>query len=83
VDVVILDATMPGKDPIEAMRELASSYPEVKTIVYSGYNQPEFVDRVIDAGAWGSVSKHDNPDCVIRAISEIVRGRVVFPGRGR
>src|SRR5258707_1053730 len=54
-DVVVLDATMPGKDPIAAMRALAATHPEVKTIVYSGYDQQEFIDRVIDAGAWGCI----------------------------
>lgn len=79
--VIILDATMPGKDPLEAVGELAAAFPQAKTIIYSGHDDPGFIDRAIDAGAWGCVSKSDEPHAVIRAIHEVAEGRVVFPGR--
>src|SRR5258705_7049319 len=39
-DVVLLDASMPGRSPFEAMSELATRFPDVKAIVFSGYDDP-------------------------------------------
>jgi two-component system response regulator NreC len=69
--VVILDATMPGKDPFEAMSELATAFPQVPTIIYSGHDDPGFIDRASNAGAWGCVSKREEPDAVTRAVREV------------
>lgn len=74
--VVILDATMPGKDPLEAMSELAAAFPQVRTIIYSGHAGPVFIDRAINAGAWGYVSKRHEPAVIIRAVREVSAGRV-------
>jgi DNA-binding NarL/FixJ family response regulator len=70
-DVVLLDATMPGKSPLVMTTELAAEFPAVRTIIYSGYNDPAFIARAKDAGAWGYVSKNDEPDVILRAVLEV------------
>src|SRR5687767_2661687 len=37
-DVVLLDATMPGQNPFEAMSALARKFPQTRTIIFSGHN---------------------------------------------
>jgi DNA-binding NarL/FixJ family response regulator len=69
--VIILDATMPGKDPLTAMRELAAELPWVRTIIYSGYCDRAFIDRAIAAGAWACVSKSEEPAAITRAVREV------------
>lgn len=69
--VIILDATMPGKDPLEAVGELAAAFPQARTIIYSGHDDRWFIDRAIDAGAWGCVSKSDDPAAVTRAVRKV------------
>jgi len=78
--VVLLDATMPGQDPLLAMTELSREIPGIKTIIYSGHDDPEFIDRAMSAGAWGCISKRDDPDTVLRAVREVAAGRVYWPG---
>ena len=83
-DVLVLDARMPGKDSLTAMTELSPEFSQLKTIFHSGFDDPDFIDLVIDAGAWGFVSKHHDPATLVRAIGEVAAGRIVFPGpRGR
>ena len=82
-DVLVLDARMPGVDPLTAMVALAPEFPELKSIFYSGYDDPDFIERIIDAGAWGFVSKRHESDAVVRAIHSVAAGRVVFPERRR
>ena len=80
-DVLVLDASMPGKDPVTALMESTSEFPAVRTIVYSGYDDRALIERVIDAGAWGFVSKREAPDAVVRAIRAVVAGQIAFPDR--
>lgn len=75
-DVLILDATMPGRDPFTAMRELADRCPGTRTIIYSGYDDADFIDRAIEAGAWRCISKHDEPLAILRAIREVATAPV-------
>jgi len=77
--VILLDATMPGKDPLAAMSELAEKYPEARTIVCSGHDGAAFVQRVKAAGGWGFASKRGEPDSIIDAVREVAGGRFVWP----
>lgn len=77
--VVLLDATMPGKSPLKAMSEIAAELPEVRTIIYSGHDDPVFIDGAKDAGAWGCISKRDDPDTILRAVREVAAGNVWWP----
>lgn len=79
-DVVVLDATMPGEDPLAAMNKLSVKFPLVKTIVYSGHDDEEFVARVKALGGWGYVSKRDEPEVIVRAIRGVAAGKRWFPG---
>ena len=77
VDVVLLDRMMPGKPPLEAVRELAQSAPDCRVIVYSGYDDQETIYAALQAGVWGYVSKHSEPDQVLEAIRKVANGEVV------
>jgi len=80
-DVLVLDARMPGKDPLAAVRDLGPEFPEVRAIFYSGLDDPDFIEQVVDAGAWGFVSKRREADVVLAAIRLVAAGKVVFPER--
>lgn len=41
VDAVVLDMVMPGRDGIEALRELKESFPQVRVVAVSGTEQSE------------------------------------------
>lgn len=83
LDVVILDATMPGKDPLIALREMTAEFPKIRTIIYSGHGDAGFVARAMNAGAWGCVSKSDEPDAILRAVRDVAAGNVCWPGSAR
>jgi NarL family two-component system response regulator LiaR len=75
-DVVVIDLTMPGKDPIVVMREMSKLWPQTRAVAYSGFDDPELVDRVVDAGAWGFVSKHEGVDRILEAVRRVARGEM-------
>jgi len=82
-DVVLLDLTLPGRDPLEVLSEAVEQCPESRIIIYSGFSDPETVQRAIDAGAWGLVDKLEHPRQVIEAIRRVSRGELSYPGGPR
>jgi DNA-binding NarL/FixJ family response regulator len=78
-DVVVVDLTMPGKNPVEAIRDAAVRFPDCRFIAFSGYDDPQTRDEVLGAGACALVSKHDDPT---RLVEEIRRVRGTEPAAG-
>ena len=49
--VVLLDIDMPGRDSMEALEELTAAMPQVKTLIVSGYEGNEFLDRALEVSS--------------------------------
>jgi two-component system, NarL family, response regulator DegU len=73
-DVVLLDIDMPGKDSFEALAELAAQCPDARVIMLSGYVRSDYIDRAVEAGAWGYVSKNENTETILAAIQQVAGG---------
>lgn len=76
--VVVLDVDMPGRPAALVMEDLASSGTGVRVIVFSGYCRREMIERALDAGAWGYVSKNDGEAALFDAITRAMAGEVVL-----
>lgn len=76
--IVLLDVDMPGKDPFVALGELVERCPAVKVVVFSGHVRQELIDRALEAGAWGYVSKNDGEDELLRVIRAVADGEVAL-----
>lgn len=76
--VVLLDIDMPGVDSLHALGDLSAMHPGVRTIIVSGYERDDYLDKAVESGAWGYVSKNDGPDQIITAIREVHAGRFAF-----
>ena len=79
--IVVIDLSMPGQQPLKAIATLAESCPNVRTIAFSGYDDDDTVSAVMDAGAWGLVSKHKNPEAILDAIRMVARGEAIHGSR--
>lgn len=82
-NVVILDAVMPGRNPMEAMAALAAAFPAIRIIILSGHDDADFVERAIHAGAWGCISKRAHPDAILQAVREAASERTRPQARAR
>lgn len=76
--IVLLDLDMPGRDPIETLRDLAREQPDSRAVIFSGHVRRELVDRAIEAGAWGYVSKNDSVRELVSALHAVIAGRLGF-----
>jgi len=73
-DVVVMDMVMPRMSGLEATALIRKLYPDVRVLILSMYDDDEYVQRVIQAGASGYVLKGVAADDLVRAIHEVHRG---------
>jgi DNA-binding NarL/FixJ family response regulator len=80
-DVVVMDINIPDLNGIDAARQMISGSPEVKLLVLSMYSNPEFVDGMLKAGAYGYLLKEDAFEELVRAIQTVADDRIYLcPG---
>jgi two-component system response regulator DesR len=77
-DVVLLDIDMPGKDAFAALEELRDEGLDTRVIMVSGHVRTELIDRAVEAGAWGYVSKGEGAEQIINAIHDVMNGKFVM-----
>jgi DNA-binding NarL/FixJ family response regulator len=71
-DAVILDVEMPVMGGIEAAKIIADKYPEVKILILTMHNETVFINRLLDIGVHGLLSKAAEPKEVEVALDSIV-----------
>jgi two-component system, NarL family, invasion response regulator UvrY len=80
-DVMVLDLSMPGIGGLESIRRICSRDSQAKILVFSVHNEKVFVDRAINAGAKGYITKNCAPGILSAAIQKIADGDVfIEPG---
>ena len=73
-DVVVLDITMPGRDGLEALKELRRERPKLPVLILSIHPEDQFGLRVLRAGAAGYMTKETAPDELVKAIRKVFAG---------
>jgi two-component system response regulator DesR len=77
-DVALLDIEMPGRDGIEAARELAAELPAVRAVVLTTFGRPGFLRRAMEVGAAGFLVKDAPVAELAEAIRAVVAGERVI-----
>ena len=73
-DVVVMDIMMPGMNGIDATRIIRSEHPATRVLVLSMYDDEEYVQRLLAAGASGCMLKRATSDELVRALRDVVAG---------
>ncbi|MDO6507888.1 response regulator transcription factor [Colwellia sp. 4_MG-2023] len=74
-DVVVMDLSMPGIGGLEAIRRLCKHYPNVLILVYSIHDEKVYIERALEAGARGYVSKNSAAEVLAQAVAVIASGK--------
>lgn len=74
VQVVVMDINMPVMDGIEATRQVALRWPQIKVIICSVFDDEENIFAAILAGACGYLIKDEGQAAIREAIVEAVEG---------
>jgi DNA-binding NarL/FixJ family response regulator len=74
VDCLIMDVTMPDFQPIQAIREIRASHPDLKILVVSAYDDDIYVKGLLNAGVDGYHMKDQSLNDLKLAIQKILAG---------
>lgn len=77
-DVVLMDVMMPVMDGIEATRQLITTYPDLKILVLSSFQDDESVQAMLQNGASGYVLKGALLSDLANAIRTVFGGNMVL-----
>jgi RNA polymerase sigma factor (sigma-70 family) len=73
-DVVLMDVRMPDLDGISATREVLATFPDVKVVILTTFEQDDYIFGALTAGASGFLLKRTRPEELIAAIHTIAAG---------
>ena len=77
-DVVLMDVRMPGRDGIEATRDIAAAGLQSKVLILTTFDLDDYVYEGLRAGASGFLLKDTQPDDLVAAIRTIAAGDAVL-----
>lgn len=78
LDIIVLDINMPEKDGIEVTKELKATFPEIKILIVTMYNRPEFIKNLMETGVDGYILKNSGKDELIRAVKSLSKGEPYY-----
>ncbi|MDI1256711.1 MAG: response regulator transcription factor [Flavobacterium sp.] len=78
LDVVLLDIHMPKMDGFETCTILHRLYPSLKILVLSVLDDKESIQKILDCGAHGYLTKNVDPEQFQKAIFDIYKNGFYF-----
>jgi two-component system, NarL family, invasion response regulator UvrY len=74
-DVVICDLDMPGRNGLNAMRQIKEVSPKLPVLIMSIYPEDQYAVRLLKAGAAGYLNKDAATEELVQAMRRILQGR--------
>ena len=73
-DVVLMDIDMPNVDGIEGVKIIRKKYPDLKILMQTVFDDEDKIFASICAGADGYILKTAQPQDLLKAIAEVLKG---------
>lgn len=77
-DVVLMDINIPGKNGIEAVKEIKENFPKVNVCMQTVFEDDDKIFASLCNGASGYILKNTPPEKVLQAIREVADGGSFF-----
>ncbi len=75
-DVALVDISLVGKNGLDLVRTLKSSYPGILILIISMYDEVVYAKRALKAGARGYVMKQEAASVMLDAIRTVLSGKI-------
>jgi two-component system invasion response regulator UvrY len=73
-DVVVVDLNMPGIGGLGTIQRILSRDPEARILVFSMYDNQVMVERALEAGVVGYLTKGSAPNNMVEAVRRVAAG---------
>lgn len=77
-DVVLMDISMPGMNGLEATRAIKEALPRTAILVFTAYDDDQYISAMLDAGASGYLLKNVRGKDLHHAIRAVHHGETVL-----
>jgi two-component system response regulator NreC len=74
-DLILIDVGLPDQNGLEVVPTLVHEHPEVKVLVLSMQDEPQYVRQAFDVGASGYVLKESADADLVTAIQQVAQGQ--------
>ncbi|ORU93067.1 MAG: DNA-binding response regulator [Cycloclasticus sp. symbiont of Bathymodiolus heckerae] len=74
-DVVVMDLSLPGMTGLEAIRRITALDKTAAIMAFSIHDELMYLERALQAGAKGYLTKSCDPCLLLKGIEELARGR--------
>ena len=78
-DLVIMDVLMPGRDGIEACREIIDALPDVRVLMLTASTEKDAVIEAVAAGADGYLQKFTGTEQLLAMVRDVAGGEYRMP----
>jgi DNA-binding NarL/FixJ family response regulator len=78
-DIAIIGWALPDMTGAEILTNLRRRNTEMRVIVYTGEPGKDVLRQTVRLGAWGFISKSDEPAVLLDAVAAVARGRMSLP----
>jgi two-component system NarL family response regulator len=78
-DVVLMDLRMPKTDGVEALKAIRAKWPQARVLMLTTSDLEDDIQRAIEAGACGYITKSAKPAELSQAIAEVHAGATFIP----
>jgi two-component system invasion response regulator UvrY len=75
-DVAILDLNMPGIGGLETLRRIRAKNPGARILVFTMHDNPTMIQRVMEAGAMGYITKQSGVGPMVDAVRQVADGKL-------
>ena len=79
VDIGLIGWSLPDMTGGDVLETLKRRQIGTRVIIYTGESVSDVLRQTIKSGAWGFISKSDEPPVLLDTISWVARGRLCFP----
>jgi DNA-binding NarL/FixJ family response regulator len=79
IRLALVDLNMPGSDGVFSVRTFHLRHPQIPLVVVSGSEQRDDIERVMEFGAVGFVSKMTSGKVMLSALRMVLAGGVYLP----
>ena len=81
VDVVLMDIRMPNMNGVVATQRIKTTYPEVKVVMLTTFDDSDYILNAINYGASGYLLKDIGATAIIDAVKNAYAGDTILPAK--